>query len=176
MKEKEKYSFSELCDNLKIPLSEFCKRAEITEGTLARIRKGYKARRFTVNKILDTFSKIYNRELSLDNVTGIHAQDVSVPQKRASRQKPSTLPEGAILAWEFAKRHDVSPVTFRDHILIGIGRGEKDKVQVTERPKPNRSDETERYLTPDQQAAALDFWRRHGINFKMPETEKEVIG
>jgi hypothetical protein len=169
MKEKEIYTFNELCDNLKIPLSEFCKRAEITEGTLARIRKGYGARRFTVNKILDTFSKIYERDLSLDNVTGIQAQAVSVPQNRDSRRKPSTLPEGAILAWDFAKKYGVSPITFRDHILIGIGRGEKDKVQVTERPKPNRPSETERYLTSDQQTAALDFWRRHGIDFKITE-------
>ncbi|HEX3640538.1 MAG TPA: hypothetical protein VHV10_04555, partial [Ktedonobacteraceae bacterium] len=174
--EKDTYSFNELCDNLKIPLSEFCKRAGITEGTLARIRKGYGARRFTVNKILDTFSKIYERELSLDNVTGIYAQAATGPQKRASRRKPSMLPEGSILAWDFAKHYSVSPVTFRDHILIGIGRGEKDKVQVSERPKPNWPSETERYLTPEQQAAALEFWKRHGVDFKIPETEKEFIG
>jgi len=174
MKEKEKYTFSELCDNLKIPMSEFCKRADITEGTLARIRKGYSARRFTVNKMLDTFSQVYGIDFSLDNVTGLSVQEVSNTQKRTSRRKPSTLPEGSILAWDFAKKYGVNPVTFRDHILIGIGRGEKDKVQVSERPKPSRPSETERYLTPKQQSAALDFWKRHGVAFTMPNTEKSL--
>ena len=71
-------------------------------------------------------------------------------------------------------------MTFRDHILIGIGKGLppelKDKVQASERPKLGRQGETERYLTPEQQAAALEFWRRHGVEFTMPENEKEFIG
>jgi hypothetical protein len=47
---------------------------------------------------------------------------------------------GCILAHTFARIHDVAPMTFRDHILIGIGKGLppelKDKVQASERPKP----------------------------------------
>jgi hypothetical protein len=49
----------------------------------------------------------------------------------------------------------------------------KEQVDYSERDHPSRKGETERYLTP-QQKAALDFWRRHGVAFTMPETEQEA--
>lgn len=78
------------------------------------------------------------------------------------------LPPGCILARDFARMYGVAPETFRDHYMVGRGRGleEKDKVQITERPKPGRPREIERYLTSEQQQAALDFWRRYDIQFK----------
>ena len=63
MKEKDQYTFEELCDKLTIPVSEFCRRAGVTEGTLARLRQGFSARRVTINKLLETFSKVYGLEI-----------------------------------------------------------------------------------------------------------------
>jgi excisionase family DNA binding protein len=79
-----------------------------------------------------------------------------------STPAPSDLPAGAMLYADFARRHGVNPYTFRDHLTIGIGRGleEKDKVEHTTRPIPNRK-EVERWLSPAQQHAAILFWQRH---------------
>jgi hypothetical protein len=71
MKEKDLYTFEELCSNLKMPMSKFCQQAGITEGTIARLRKGYPARRGTINVLLDTFSQVYGLEFSLENVSGL---------------------------------------------------------------------------------------------------------
>lgn len=83
------------------------------------------------------------------------------------------LPNGCILARDFARLHGVKPETFRDHITIGLGRGlppeQKDRVEVSERPKAGREKEVERFLTADQQEAALVFWARHGIVYKLAE-------
>lgn len=192
MKEKDQYTLNELCDNLEIPISDFCKRAAITEGTLARIRKGFSARRSTINKMLRVFSEIYNRELSLDNVVGIHPLNASdektirlsvstashpvtssseSPQKRSytrSDDIPDDLPAGTVTHFAFAKQHSVNPRTFSDQITKGIGRGleEKDKVDAIIKTKVNRPDETDKYLSPEQQEKALDFWRRHGTKFR----------
>lgn len=89
------------------------------------------------------------------------------------RKGESDLPEGCILARDFALKYGVPAPTFRDHITIGLGRGEKEKVEASERPKPGRPKETERYLTPDQQEKALDYWRRHGIKFDDPLQSSE---
>ena len=94
----------------------------------------------------------------------------ATPARR--RKGESDLPEGYILARDFALKYGVAPPTFRDHITIGLGRGEKEKVEASARPKPGREKETERYLTPDQQEKALDFWRRHGIKFDDPLTSE----
>jgi hypothetical protein len=77
-------------------------------------------------------------------------------------------------------------------MLIGIGDGLihgddvpedgsvqiKDYVRSKERIKRTWFDkdgeeviERERYLTPEQQSAAIAFWMRHGIDFKIPDTE-----
>lgn len=105
-------------------------------------------------------------------------QNRSVEQKKRTytRKKDLGLPEGCILAIDFARTHGIAPTTFYDHILVGLGRGEKEKIEAEERDKPGRKGERERYLTPAQQTAALDFWRRHGVPFTMPETEQETVG
>ncbi|OLE52828.1 MAG: hypothetical protein AUG51_16200 [Acidobacteria bacterium 13_1_20CM_3_53_8] len=96
----------------------------------------------------------------------------------AKKSKDSGLPEGAILATDFARNHGVARETFRDHMLIGLGAGTvygeeldpvmavKDHVDYSERPKPGRPREKERYLTADQQRQALEFWRRHKVAFE----------
>ena len=90
------------------------------------------------------------------------------PESRPTRLKID-LPKECILAHDFAKMHGVPWGTFRDHMTKGIGRGlppeQKDKVAACERPKAGRANETERYLTQEQQRAALEYWQRHGVKF-----------
>ena len=56
-------------------MSKFCQRAGITQGTMARLRRGYPARRGTINILLDTFSQVYGLDFSLENVTGLSLQE-----------------------------------------------------------------------------------------------------
>lgn len=105
---------------------------------------------------------------------------ISTAQKRVSEPKRESsltkdLPAGCLLARNFARMHGVAPETFRDHITKGLGRGldGKEQVAVSERPKPGREKERERYLTPEQQEQALAFWRRHGVAFVLPDETEE---
>ena len=79
---------------------------------------------------------------------------------------PEDIPAGSMQYADFAQLHGMNPHTFRDHLTVGIGRGLeiKDKVAHIERPIPNRS-ESERWLTPGQQHAAIVFWNKHGKRF-----------
>lgn len=212
MKEKDIYTLDELYANLDISLFKLSRIADVTEPTLARIRDGYSARRETVNKLLKGFSKVYERELSLENVTGITFEDKKairkqmlerkgIPEKaekaekvrdlpevrqakaieaKASkralnRKQDTSLPDGCILASKFAENHGVARPTFIDHMLRGLGPGligtstdtipQRDQVDYSERVKPNRPKEKEKYLTSDQQSAAIQFWKRHGVPF-----------
>ena len=96
--------------------------------------------------------------------------------------KKSDLPDGCVLASKFAENHGVPRETFRDHMMIGLGDGlihgegvpedgsvlVKDWVRYEERNKRVRKDgtiEKERYLTSDQQHAALEFWERHNVDY-----------
>lgn len=202
MKIKEAYTLEELCTGLTMPLVKFCQMAGITEATLIRLRKGYAGRQHTINSILATFSKVYGMEFSLDNVSGLTVQEkphqkaekqpvpapaktpkavAEKPQKRTYKPRETGLPEGCILATDFAKMHGVNPRTFVDHMIIGKGPGTvpgelgdpmlpvKEQADYSERDHPSRKGETERYLTPAQQSAALDFWKRHGVPFTVPE-------
>ncbi len=100
-----------------------------------------------------------------------HASPPSDGTKKRSYTRsesiPDDLPEGTITHFAFAKQHSVNPRTFSDQIMVGIGRGkdEKDRVEAIVRPKLNRPDETDKYLTPEQQEKALDYWRKHGAKF-----------
>src|SRR5882762_6437952 len=98
---------------------------------------------------------------------------ISQPQKRAtvtSTSAPVDLPPGSMLFADFAEKYGVPRGTFSHHVRVGIA-GEK--VETVERPKPGRSDHTERWLTPEQQQKALDFWRHHGVKFiELDETEE----
>lgn len=95
------------------------------------------------------------------------------PLRRKSDTSERELPEGCILARHFAEMYSVAPMTFRDHYMKGLGpkRQEKEKVAVSSRPKPGREKEIEYYLTPDQQVAALAFWKRHGVQYQTPAEE-----
>jgi predicted DNA-binding transcriptional regulator AlpA len=117
------------------------------------------------------------------------AQNRSTTKKRAYTKKTDVrLPEGCVLATEFGIQHGIKRETFRDHMNNGLGPGLihgpnvpedgsvqiKDWVRSEERNKRVRQDgtvEKERYLTADQQAAALAFWRRHHVGFSQCERD-----
>lgn len=79
---------------------------------------------------------------------------------------PPEIPDGSILYTDFAQQHGMNPHTFRDHLVVGTGRGLeiKDKVAHLERPIPNRT-EVERWLSPEQQYQAILYWQRHGKRY-----------
>ena len=215
MKQKELYTFEELCEGLEMTMSAFCKRANVDEGTVARIRKGYSARNSTVNKLLRNFSEVYGIPLSRENVLPwaerqpatyeqatiqpVEIKPISdIPQKEVAqilivepkrayvRRKDTGLPDGCMSATEFGLVHGIRRETFRDHMNIGLGPGlihgpdvpedgtvlVKDYVRAEERNKRVRKDgtiEKERFLTSEQQAAAIAFWKRHGVSFSQCE-------
>lgn len=79
MQEKPKYTLRELFNDLPIPIKKLGERASVNEVTVARIRDGKPARRSTINRLLRVMSEpdIYNRPLSLSNVTGANIQGES---------------------------------------------------------------------------------------------------
>jgi|SRR5467141_1090126 len=209
MQEKEMYTLKELYDNLEVPYAKLGKLADMSEGTVTRIRDGYPARRTTLNRLLRAFSQVYGRQLTLENVTGLQIEDKHKPEKvekppeetnvvqtvnhiapaptsptiakkeKRPYKKKTDLPEGAMLAIDFGRNHGVKRETFRDHMVMGLGPGTipgeetsptlgvRDHVDYSERPKPGRehTGEKERYLTTDQQKAALEFWQRHKVDY-----------
>ncbi len=74
MENRDTYMLQELFESLPISISKLAKESGINEVTLARIRDGYTARRDTTNKLLLAMSKIYDRPLTLRNVTDINVQ------------------------------------------------------------------------------------------------------
>ena len=74
MEDKQEYDIQELFQLLPIPIAELARRSGINEVTLARMRDGKKTRRDTVNKLLNELSKVYERPLSIRNVTGLNTQ------------------------------------------------------------------------------------------------------
>jgi hypothetical protein len=74
----------------------------------------------------------------------------------AATSSKDTLPEDCVLASKFAETYGISRSTLRwqmDH----------EKVSYSERPKPGRPKEMERYLTPNQQHGVLAYWRSQGL-------------
>jgi predicted transcriptional regulator len=90
LEEKEIYDIRELFDNLSISIRELSKESKINEVTLARIRDGRPAYPSTVNKLLDTLSKIYDRPFYLSKVTG-----VNILANRQGKTKEAKLEEVA---------------------------------------------------------------------------------
>jgi hypothetical protein len=104
----------------------------------------------------------------------------AVPEKAEKRvysrkQMDTGLPAGSILASKFAESHGIARPTFYGHMDVGLGPGligmstdvvpQKDHVDYSERPKPSRPKEKERFLTEQQQHAALEFWKRHDVDY-----------
>src|SRR5947209_2519523 len=87
MQDKDKYTLQELYDFLPITLVQLSKESGINEVTLARIRDGERSRRDTVNKLLRTMSKVYERDLNILNVTGINIMVNKRLEKKQSRER-----------------------------------------------------------------------------------------
>lgn len=83
MQEKSSYTLRELFNDLPISLRQLGERSQVSEVTIARIRDGKPARRSTLNRLLREMSKsdIYDRSLSLDNVTGVVIQGETRPEE-----------------------------------------------------------------------------------------------
>lgn len=69
--DKSTYSIQELIDYLPCRVLHLRTQAAISESTLRRIYSGEAIRPYTADRLLDTLGIIYNRSLSLNNVTGI---------------------------------------------------------------------------------------------------------
>lgn len=83
---------------------------------------------------------------------------------RTPRKSSKFPPEGCITVTELAHQYSVAYGDIQFQISIGLGPGtteDKEQLVVTRDPKGD-------YLTNEQQTGALQYWRKHGINFKMP--------
>ncbi|HEX3640081.1 MAG TPA: helix-turn-helix domain-containing protein [Ktedonobacteraceae bacterium] len=83
------------------------------------------------------------------------ADTIPQPKPQIATTAINSLPDGCILARDFARMHGVPESSFRRHIASGIGG---DMVEAG-------SSKHGRYLTPEQQEATLEFWQRHNVKF-----------
>jgi uncharacterized small protein (DUF1192 family) len=90
------------------------------------------------------------------------------PYKKTPRMLPALVgqPEGTMTAYDFYAAHDVSSGRLRYHTEQGIYG---DFLETTDVPHPTRPGYKDRLLTPEQQKKAIEYWKKHGIVFKMPE-------
>lgn len=88
------------------------------------------------------------------------------PRVITEQAAPGDIPPGSRQATEFALAHGINRVTFRDHMTLGI-RGEKvEHIAIFKREKKDGSQEFDRWLSPEQQAAAVAFWNRHETDWQ----------
>ncbi len=164
MEQKEQYTFEELCEGLEMSMSAFSKRAEVDEGTIARIRKGFPARNSTVNKLLRNFSEVYKTQLSRDNVLPWAAEKVEKPhvsplvettsptttssQKRdyTREEIPADLPPGTVKLTDFTDTTGMPASTIGRWIREG-------KIEAITRDRPSGMGE-QKYLVPSEQEKA----------------------
>lgn len=88
--EQSTYTIQELYDDLPITLVELAERADLNEVTVARIRDGKPTRRTSVNRLLRVLSDIYEKRLSLKNVSGINVQVNKRLEKREAKQQQAS--------------------------------------------------------------------------------------
>lgn len=99
--------------------------------------------------------------------TPLHTTEVAI-DTRATKTRPTAstvstelpldVPTGSVLAVDFAKAHNVSPATFRDHVR-------KELTPSLSIPNPARPGQFTWYLTPEQQQRAIDFWTRNRTRY-----------
>ncbi len=94
------YTAEELFRRLPISLSELARRSKVSEVTAAKIRDGKVARLHTINKLLATFSEVYNVPLTIDNVTGFNVLvgrygDGKLDGKATTEEPTENEPEAA---------------------------------------------------------------------------------
>jgi predicted transcriptional regulator len=93
LEDQATYSIQELFELLPMTIADLARQSEINEVTLARIRDGKPTRRSTVNKLLITLSRIYARNLTIRNVTGIAAQ---VNKRLEAKEAKKTEQSGTV--------------------------------------------------------------------------------
>jgi hypothetical protein len=136
-------------------------------GLLIRDKKALQSLQQTTEKAEKAVEKVKTRQAKV------------IAEKAEKRpythKQDNNLPDGCILASKFTESHGVPRKTFEGHMMRGLGAGligthtdtipERDRVDYSERPKPNRPNEKEKYLDASQQKAALEFWGRHDVSF-----------
>ena len=106
-----------------------------------------------------------NRPVSVPSTqnTSVPAKGPEIASTEARNTVPAELPSGTVSAIEFAAWHNVHRTTIRRHCTSGI---QGDRIETIERPKPGgRTGDKERFLTEQQQRAAIAFWKRHDVAF-----------
>jgi hypothetical protein len=78
------------------------------------------------------------------------------------RNLPKGLPEGSVAARDFYLEKGISPTELRYHTERGIYG---DFLETTDIPHKTRPGFKYRYLTPDQQRKAVEYWKEHGVNY-----------
>lgn len=97
-------------------------------------------------------------------------QRLARSQEIAQHQKAGLspgVPPGSVRAFEFAEIHNISRACFWRHLVTGLkdAQGQRERVEHIAVPN-NKPGEVIRWLTPEQQRAALDFWQRHSVSFQ----------
>jgi len=69
-------------------------------------------------------------------------------------------PPGTLSAQHFAVKHGVPEGLLRQHIDVGIDG------ECVEAVKLAYGRQVRRYLTPEQQSKAFEFWDRHGVRYR----------
>lgn len=82
-------------------------------------------------------------------------------------EPPTDIPPGSLLMTDFAAQYGVHRSTALRHCTQGI---KGDYIEAIERTKPGgRRGDKERWLSPEQQKKAIQFWIRHNVKFTQPE-------
>lgn len=141
----------------------------IADGRLAATRDGnlYQIDQRELARLQDTHrSSEQIRDLA-DLERRVSALETRLARKQTRKAAPQEelidgdeLPAGSMLASRFARQHGIGEKTARYHLLTGLS-GER--LAYLACRSARNPDETERWLTPDQQDQALLFWRRHGV-------------
>ncbi|MGI9059711.1 MAG: hypothetical protein ACR2H5_14140 [Ktedonobacteraceae bacterium] len=87
LQDKETFTIEELYEELPITLVELGQRSGLNEVTIARIRDGKPTRRVSLNKLLLALSAVYERTLTIRNITGVNVQVNRRLERKAQREE-----------------------------------------------------------------------------------------
>ena len=73
--ETEKYDFIKLLENMPASQAELARSSRVSERTIIRMKNGESMLRSTANKVLSGLSKAYEKNFTIENVTGINISD-----------------------------------------------------------------------------------------------------
>lgn len=126
------------------------------------IEKRLKSAEIWIHDLQRWQSELEARIEALESKASILPLQKHTEQSTRTRTPKAAIPpvEGAMEYWQFAKIHQVHRITFRDQIVKGSKRS-------GERVEAMRIGD-KLWLTPDQQKAALEFWKRHNVPFTLP--------